>query len=208
MSLKGIIVHCPSCCPLQYVERLKLTCLPGLVFLFPMWLRRWIVCSSTMHHGCFMSQQWLIWLVLVRFSVPPHSEQAGNQQCAVKWPWLLLRMLGDFTSSLWRHSGLRVITEDVGTNGWWYSQHKTALRNKHYCNCFVEWLLFLRLLHNITDVSVVPSKLWSNICRSIFPNDEQTQVTTTVTSLFLKVNWFRSAASLILTKITVTSESI
>lgn len=47
---------------------------------FQVWWRRWIVCSFAINHGCFMSQRWLIWLMVVMPSVAPSSEGDG-------WPW-------------------------------------------------------------------------------------------------------------------------
>ncbi len=84
------------------------------------------------------------------FSVP--------QRTSWKWaahvdkrPWLHPRMLGDFTGGLWTVSGVDVITGDVGTNDWLYSQRSATFRNKRYCVCTVRWLLFLELLHRIVD---------------------------------------------------------
>lgn len=85
------------------------------------------------------------------FSVP----QRASWKWAVyldKRPWLHPRMLGDFTGGWWRVSGVDVITGDVGTNGWLYSQHTATFRNKQYCICTVQWLLFLELLQRIVDV--------------------------------------------------------
>lgn len=58
--------------------------------MFEVWWRKWIVCIFAFHCGCFVSQLWWIWLMVVM--PPPPSPR----ECAGSWAWARPRMLGGF----------------------------------------------------------------------------------------------------------------